>query len=234
MILFLDSFNEYPYPDKDDVLTQIQYIYRDAFGISYWEPLGGLQLVLDMVDKKVHGLLSLYHPNNQVGEIYNVCTHPNYRNQGVMKRMFAKLPPKFYYIQASFSNPIAYSAYSRYFTRFQGIGRLTYGGEVSFVFGGTPTISNKTPDEVIARIAQVATTIDMPVYTRHFVRYADAYEFVLQHSDIVRQVHQLYNSHIRLSREVGYVMSFSGDLLESCIDMFQLMQNSYVHGLGLV
>lgn len=237
MILLLASFDEYPYDNRADILRQIQYIYEQSFGIPNWDPTNGFHLMLDIEDGNVRGLLSIYVKTEAVGEIYNVCTHPAFRNQGVMKNMFSHLPPLFYYLQATFTNRIAYSAYSRYFPDFCGIGRLTYGPTPLFVFGGYFNASHPPRPEVVAALDHVAQTVEsigsIDSYVRHFCTYVDAYQLVLQHYDLLRQVLQIHTEHIRISHDVIHVFNHSDDLLSTCMPLFQLMNQSYLHGISM-
>jgi len=234
MIVLLDSLETYA-----DKLPQIQNIYYLCFGFKDWIPISGMKLMLNMTDDGVvRGMMSIYEKTEHISELYNVCTHPNHRRQGVLTEMIKHLPSKYYYLQVAFSNRIAYHAYLKHFNDFIGIGKLTYGGEISFVLGGENSQVDAQQLEILKRqldrVSHVAQAIFLRQYIKHFREYSDVYQFILTHYPLVQQTLKLQSHHIRLSKELVHVWSYAGELMKICVDIYYFINNSYENNIDLL
>lgn len=216
-----DSFVSQLSPEMGQYIeTQLISMHNTCFGQSEWTPRDSMKLVMDIDEKtaQVRGFLNYYVVKEEIAEIYNVCVHPDFRNQGILGKMLNELPDYYYLLQVLFDNKRAYSSYLKYFfCDFFAIGHLSLSDTVTFILGGRP--SNKCEPskrlEIVSILDNIWTQIQLlesnqqpfQELFRHFTHHTSTYRFIFEHWDLISQIVKLQSDKIRLSSDIISVLT---------------------------
>lgn len=200
--------------------AQLISMHNTCFGQMEWAPRDSMAIVMDIDEKtaQVRGFLNYYVVKEGIAEIYNVCVHPDFRNQGLLGKMLNELPDYYYLLQVLFDNKRAYSSYLKYFfCDFFAIGHLSLSTTATFILGGKP--SNKCEPskrlEIVSILDNIWTQIQLlesnqqpfQELFQHFTRHSSTYRFIFEQWDLISQIVRLNSDKIRLSSDIISVLS---------------------------
>jgi hypothetical protein len=206
---------------------QLINMHANCFGTTGWNPYTNMGVIIDIDEKtsEIKGFLNVVESkgNKNNAEIYNVCVNPRYRNQGILGNLLKALPDTYYYyLQVLFENKVAYSAYLKYFfCDFVGIGKLSYGGNVSFILGGRVntqcSIMKKKQwvdqlDSIAAQIQKINTKYNSTFdpFFEHYIQNRDTYDFIIQNRELISKIYNMNTDKIILSDDVLETLRFPG------------------------
>lgn len=230
-----DSFISQLSPEMGEFIeNQLILMHNTCFGYSNWTPRDSMSIIMDIDEKtaQVHGFLN-YHvvttdslssskDTEEKAEIYNVCVHPDFRNQGILGKMLNELPDYYYLLQVVFDNRRAYSSYLKYFfCDFLAIGHLSLNDTATFILGGRP--SNKCEPSKRLEIISILDNIweqiqfleskqqSFQELFKHFIKHISTYLFIFKHWDLISQIVKLQSDKIRLSSDIISVLTHGPD-----------------------
>lgn len=166
---------------------------------------------------EVRGFFTLFPSKNNPkrSEIYNVCIKPVYRGQKVLQNLFSYLDKTHYYLlQVLFDNERAQRAYlNNFFCDFIGIGVLSYGGEVTFVMGGTPNTDCSQKKQKLLPVMKSITekvqflksnNISIDGIYKHILQYYPIYDFYLSNYALLEAMKDLKSPFVKVTYNDEY------------------------------
>lgn len=221
--LFLEKY--IPTNQQKFIEQQLVTMHTNCFGTTTWSPYSNMGVIIDIDEKtlEIKGFLNVIESkgNKNNAEIYNVCVNPNYRKQGILGKLLSALPDTYYYyLQVLFENKVAYSAYLNYFfCDFVGIGKLSYGGNVSFILGGRTntkcdSLKKKQWVEQLDGIAKQIQSINNRYNTtfdpffEHYIQNKNTYQFINENRELISKIYNMNTDKIKLSDDVIQVLEF--------------------------